>query len=651
MIGAGLIVLPTLPLPQWTGAADAGPMWAPHVESWLIGLLVVAVVGMLIGRLSLRLAPTRWRWPSIGTPLLVGTLAVLLTALSAYTMRSVFADNPHLVDGMAQLFHARVFAAGRLAAPPPEPAQAFLITHTWITDAGWVSQFPPGQTVLLALGLLLHAEWLVNPILGGLGVVLVYFAARGLYGDATAKVAAFLWAASAWVMFVSATYSSHVGATTFTLVAWALLWGPRSLHSVHLVGVGLALAGATATRPLDGIAAALPIIVWFAVRREWRRMPWLVAGLVPVAVGWAYLNWQVYGNPLTLGYSVLWGSEVGLGFHTDPSGEPFTPFIALSNAAVALRRLNIFLFEWPIPALLPLALWAIVARHRRSSDLLVAIGVAAAPILYFFYWHSGFYLGPRFYYAATPMIVIGTARAWQWGWLLARRASARLLRWDVALAAAAAMVLFWGWFQILPRRFDVYRTGLVTMKLHPEERLQQMRVRQALVLVPESWGSRVVVGLWGLGVSPGLVERAYRRLDTCELYHFLGDARAANVTPKEVSDQLELLVERGAEAPPRLETWPDPTIRLRTEAALTEDCRKELDRDLRGFTLYGYLAWRNAVGLSSGVVFARDMYEENGALLARYVGWELWRFAPEVSARTAPPVLTRVGVVAKQMPD
>jgi hypothetical protein len=51
-------------------------------------------------------------------------------------------------------------------------------------------------------------------------------------------------------------------------------------------------------------------------------------------------------------------------------------------------------------------------------------------------------------------------------------------------------------------------------------------------------------------------------------------------------------------------------------------------RDLSGFTLYATLAWRNPVGLASGIVYARDLFEANDELLAQYPGWPVWRYAP-----------------------
>jgi 4-amino-4-deoxy-L-arabinose transferase-like glycosyltransferase len=648
-IGAALLVLPALPLPTWSRAPDAGPIWTPQVEAWGIGLAVVLAIALMAGRAAHWMPGLALARPRLPDNALPAAAALLVAGGAAYVMQHLFAGNPHLVDEMAQLLHARAFAHGRLAAPAPEPPAAFLITHTWITPAGWVSQYPPGQTALLAVGLLLKAEWLVNPVLGGVSTLLVYRVAKGLYGRATALAAALLWALSAWVLFMSGTYLNHVGAVSFALVAWAAVLGSHQHRSWHWLLAGGALAATAATRPLDGVAAALPILLWIAgSRRRLAPVTWMAAGGLPIIGAWAYLNWRLYGHPLTLGYTALYGSQHSLGFHSDPWGQPFSPAIALSNLAVGIRRLHLYLYEWPIPALLPVAAWAIVGRPQRFRDLVLAVGMIAVPALYFFYWHSGFYLGPRFYYTAAPFLVIATARAWRTAWLWARRHRSGPLRADAALAAAGIAVVLWGTLGVLPSRWEAYREGLATLKLHPERELAARGVRRALVLVPESFGSRTIVRLWALGVPPGSVERAYRRLDTCDLYRFARAAEAAAWPASETTARLEHLEQAAGDPPPLLKTWPDPTIRLRPGSTPPEECQIELRRDLAGFTLFGYLAWRNPIGLSDGVVFARDLFEQNPALLARYPGWEVWRFAPPADRPNSPPVLARLGTLPEQ---
>lgn len=639
--GLGLVLLSVVPV-GWTGGHDAGPPWAIDLQAWAIGGLTVGVVALLLGWLA-RGTERRGRLDvRLPDRVVVPVLTIALVVGAALVMRLVFASNPRLVDEMAQLFHARVFAAGRLAAPAPQPREAFLIMHTWVTDAGWVSLYPPGQTALLALGILLGAPWLVNPIVGGLSLLLVFRIARNLYGRRTAVAAAFLWASSAWVLFMSATYTSHVGVVAFTLAAWALVFGGGDGGPApwRTVAAGVAVGLATVTRPLDGVAAVVPVLVWIAARRRWRRLPWLVAGGLPVALAWAWLNWRMYGDALTTGYGALYGQELELGFLTDPWGRPFTPLVALGNAVVAVRRLSIHLFEWPIPALVPLVAWALGARHAKRADVVLLAGVVAAPILYFFYWHSGFYMGPRFYYAAAPMLVIGTARAWRWAWVGARRAHGRWIRWDVAVGTAALVVLAWGWTGVLPQRLAHYRAQFPALKLHPERELVDRGVERALVLVPQSWGSRVISRLWSLGAPPGIVERAYRRVDTCALHRLAAKADSTGASPAAVTASLERLSET-PEPSARMIFWPDPTIRLTPGSRVPPDCAREMGRDLEGFTIYGHLLWRNAVGLDGGVVFAQDLFDRNALLLKRYRGWDIWRYAPPPGVPGEPPVLVR----------
>ncbi len=639
-IGAALLVLPVVPIARWVGAPDVGPPWSDNLVAWGIGLLVVVALSLVVGRvaarLELRMVTTRvWRSPNWAIVLAVG-----LGSLSAYAALDAFASNPHLIDEVAQLFQGRVFAAGRIAAPVPQPPEFFLVAQTVVTEAGWTSQYPPGQALLLSGGLLLGAEWLVNPILGGLSTILVYAIAGGFYGRRTALAAAIFWAISSWVLFMSATYMNHVGAVFFALAAWAMVWAPRVPNKWHIVGAGLLLGATAATRPLDGVAAAIPVAAWIVLRRRWAIVPWFVVGGGPVMLLWGYFNWRLYGSPMTLGYTALHGAELGLGFHTDPWGRPYTLLTAVSNLAVAIRRLHVYFFEWPVPSLLPLAVWAVLGRQWSWRDLVIAVGIVAGPIMYFFYWHSGFYPGPRFHYIAAPFIVIGMARGWNAMWRWARRSSRRPIQPHAALATCAVVVLIWGWAGLLPHRWNAYKNQLPSMKLHPEQQLED-EVQRALVIVPESWGSRIITGLWGLGVPRGLVERAYAKVDACDLHRLTVVARESGMRPEEIAVSLQSLVEAPTPLPETRPDWPDPGLRLRP-GPIPPECFVEMRRDLEGFTLYSSLAWRNPIGLGAGIVFARDLHERNDLLLVRYAGWPVWRYAPPPEKPQGMPVLTRL---------
>ena len=639
-IAAGAI-LSMLPLPGAVGGSDRGPMWSPHVSSWVIGVVVVAAFGVIAARLATRLPERPRRSLVLSDRALVGTATIGLFVAILVAQQLLFGRNPLLVDEMAQLLHARALASGRLALPVPEPLSAFLSTHTWVTPAGWVSQYPPGQLILLAAGLLVGAVWLVNPLLGALSTIAVYWTARGLWGRRTARAASVLWALCSWVLFMSATYMNHVAAAALALAAWASVFGPRDPRRRHWLLAGVALAWLAAIRPLDAVGAAVPIGVWMLLRRRLDGIPWLALGGAPVIGAWLVFNWRLFGDPLQLGYTAIYGESHGLGFGVDPWGEPYTPLVGLGNLMVAVRRLHLYLFEWPVPALLPLAIWAVLGRHRTASDTAVAAGIIAVPVLYFFYWHSGFFLGPRFYYGIAPWLVLGTARAWVWARAGAASLPTRLFRWPIGLGVATAAVLIWGLLGVLPERWAVYRDGLATLKLHPERQLAERGVARALVIVRTSWGNRIVADLWAQGVPPGLAEQAYRRLDACALDELRRSARAEGWPPGELRMRIEQLVAT-ASPPPLMTELPDWTLRLDPDRPLTASCRAELERDIAGFTLYGNLAWRNELGRDDGIVFARDMIELNGPLLANYAGWPIWLYKPTEQDPRGAPVLSRV---------
>ena len=641
-IGLALVFLPALPVVRWGGGRDTGPVWAPNVESWLLGLVIVSVVGLVASRLTSRLS-WRFPFPSRKTlPWILGGLGLAVSLASVFAMRGVFAGNPHLVDETAQLLHAKAFAGGQLALPAPNPQEFFVVTNTMIVDAGWVSQYPPGHIWLLAVGFLVGLEWLVNPVLAGLGAIFIFVLGRGLYGPKTGLYTAVLWLLAPWVMFTFGTYMNHGSATVLIVASLAMLVWNKTPGVVLSALAGFFLAFASAIRPLDAIAV-FPAVALLAFKRSgFKGWWWMALGGLPVILAIGYHNWELFGSPTTFGYSILYGREHGLGFHVNPWGESFTPRVALGNLAAAIRRIHIYMFELPVPPLLVMSVWAIWQGGKRTGDGVVALGMLGTPILYFFYWHSGFYPGPRFYFAIVPFLILGLART-------LRSISGVLNRWTnpsfnfkMGWNFALLFTVIWGTVDILPRRVEVYREGLSSMKLHPERALAELGVTQALVLVPESFGSRIIVGLWGLGVPAGLAERAYRNVDACDLYQTILEARASHLPPEHVVGRIELLMADNRPDVFPIEGWPYETLRLRVRDDIPEECTLQLQRDIDGFTAFGNLAWKNSVDRRSGIVFARDLFERNGELLSQYPGWEVWRWAPTSSDPLGPPRLSRL---------
>ena len=68
------------------------------------------------------------------------------------------------------------------------------------------------------------------------------------------------------------------------------------------------------------------------------RVAWWILGGMPFAVLIAWTNLQLFGNPLQLGYEVLYGPAHQLGFHLDPWGYPYGVREAIAYTSADLVR-------------------------------------------------------------------------------------------------------------------------------------------------------------------------------------------------------------------------------------------------------------------------------------------------------------------------
>src|SRR4051812_8822935 len=92
-------------------------------------------------------------------------LCVAVFALAGAVAWGVFEAMPHLEDEHANLFQARVFAAGRITADVPRHPNSFFTPFVINSAQGKrFGKYPPGYPLLLALGAALRQPWLVNAL-------------------------------------------------------------------------------------------------------------------------------------------------------------------------------------------------------------------------------------------------------------------------------------------------------------------------------------------------------------------------------------------------------------------------------------------------------------------------------------------------------
>ncbi len=389
-------------------------------------------------------------------------------ALALWMAWSILAARPHFQDDLGYLTRAKWLCAGRLWLPPPPFGEHFAIPFTMVVKGRWMSHYPVGWPLLLALGEFIHQAWIVPPLCSLVAGAATYFLTRESAGVVAATMAVTLLALSPLNVVLSGSMLSHA-ATAMWLALFACLYlrgwrdqgRPRSL-----LLAGVALGMAFSTRPLSGVAVGA-VAGAFAVAelvrhrlsvRSWKLLAVFglggVAGSLPALLD----NWFTTGNPLTfaynLNYSHIW--KPGM----DPGGLLWTDRMLGQFPSIA------FGWGWPaawgtswivLALVFAFALVPFVAgRATREDSFLLGIFVLVALSYIGFSAGTGLHgFGPRYYVDIFFALAVLSARGFQVLATAPARAPAALL--PVVVVATLFAVLTGSTAGSLPRRLELYR--------------------------------------------------------------------------------------------------------------------------------------------------------------------------------------------------
>jgi hypothetical protein len=633
-----LAALAFLPLVNWIpGSPSAG--WYPAVAaSWLSGTAVVAGFGAVLAILSRSIG---WLWPTgaigrliarwEGAPL-AGPALVALLALPLYlaVALAVLGGRPLLIDEIIQAYQARTFAMGLLWLPQPAWPEFTSSMHLIDWGGKVYGQFPPGGAAIAALGSLIGAEWIVGPLAGALTVFLFGLLARRAAPTPGAALGSTLILALApFTIFMSGSHMSHVTVLTCAVASALALLVVMQADTPRPRAAfwgGVALGIAASVRPVDALAFALPAAAWYlaralADRRRWRDALASGAGVaLPMAI-MMWVNWRTTGAPLRFGYDVMWGDSHFFGFGPMPGGGVHTPLRGLELINLYLLRLQTYLFESPVPSLLPAIVALLLVERTTAFERYLNATAVLLMAFYLAYWHDGFFLGPRLLYPLLPVLALWTARAF----VIARQRLGggtwwRGIAWSGAVAGCIAVTT------AIPARTLEYREGLRTMRWDPDRAARQAGVNGGLVLVRESWGAQLLARMWALGVGRSDAEALYAAIDQCVLETSLTRAEAGGETATAFREQLQpALADRG-----RLQRSPfsaDPTARYLPGSSYSAVCLDRQREDQQGFTLFPPLLLARGDN-----VYARDLHARDTLLLKHYPDRPVYLLRPASSA-------------------
>lgn len=617
------------------------PLGAGTLLLWIGGVALLPIAALLVRAAAERALPEGWRgwWhgtePLLADRRLLAALALVAAALYVAIALLVFDGRPLHIDEMTQAFQARVFGQGRLWEASPGMPE-FTSTLLVVDDGTRVySQFPPGWAALLAIGGLVGAPWLVGPLCGAASVLAVYALVRALGEERPfAFATSALFALSPWVAFNAGSQMNHTAALLWITLASAALvhalpsagaqgegGAPRGVLGSLLAGAAFGLAALT--RPLDAVAFALPASAWAAVAtaRDRRRLGaalGLAFGLLFTGTILLWFNTTVTGSPWVFGYEVQWGAAHGLGFHDAPWGPPHTPARGLGLTNLYLIRLQQVLFESPVPGLLLPLLALGFTRGLRAGDRYLLTGSALLVALYFFYWHEGEYLGPRFLLPLAPVAVLWTARFPRaWGPALGSP--------DRALGRAAVIAVVVSGLAVgVPARWRQYGSAYEQRRVDVDGAVRRAGVENGIVLVPSGWSSQVTARVWALGVGRRETQWLTDRTDLCALELAVTRLEASGVSGTEAFEALRVLAADSLRVVPAGAAGDEGRRRL-PGLKYPRRCSFKLQAEHSGTLPYPPFLLENG---RRGNVFLRDQHERNERLLSRYAGRPLWVIRP-----------------------
>jgi len=342
-----------------------------------------------------------------------------------------------------------------------------------------------------------------------------------------------------------------------------------------------------------------------------------VLGIAPFLAVIAAYNQHFFGSPLRFGYSALVGPLVGPGFHRDPSGDLYGPLQALEYTSSDLTTLSMYLLESPIPACVIVAVFLILTPRLSRGANVVAFWALAPIVANAFYWHHGFFMGPRMVNEWAPAWALLTVVA---AVALVRRIppTVEFRGYAPRAGVAIAFLLAWltGVFYLGPQRLARYGGSYLA-----STRMEiPFTKAPALVFVHGGWSTRIAMRLTAHGFRGDSLEAALALNPTCDANAFANwyssSSSQRRASPPPLNFDFAV-----ASRPQKIVIAQGDEIRYRQGQPLSGPCLAQVASDTLGIIDISPLSWQSdlpALG-TTGAMVVRDMGPaENAKLIARY---------------------------------
>lgn len=336
----------------------------------------------------------------------------------------VFENLPHIEDEFAYIWQAQAIAGGSAVLPSPPFASSFYVPFVIDFNGQRFGKYPLGYPVVLSLGMRLDARQVVNPLLAGFSLWLIYLLIKKVLDESTALLASVLTLTSPFFLMNSSNLLSHAWSlflATAMVLAWLDAVNETSPHPWLAGVVAAACLGALAlTRPLTTVGVGLPfamhaILLFGRASRPLRWRLVLIASLAALIASIHFL-WQyaLTGDALRNPYTLWWSRDVigfGAGVGYQPGGYGLADAFVNLARSLSVGASDLFGWQWCSWLFLPLGVYAL---RKNGRALLVASVFFSLVMAYMSYWSASWLFGPRYYYEGLFSLTLLSAAGIRW---------------------------------------------------------------------------------------------------------------------------------------------------------------------------------------------------------------------------------------------
>lgn len=336
---------------------------------------------------------------------------------SSWISLYVFNRTFMIQDSAAHMFQAKIFLQGKFFAPAPPSPDFFSIEGDMVVlnNGKWYGMYLPGFAAILAAAIMIHAQWIICPLMGALTIAIWVSYVKRWYDPRTALLVSIISALSPFLLLMSSTIMIHTPELLIISAAIYLLrnevetpsWWSKTL-------LGLVLAIGITLRGFSILATILPMLLysWYATRRNQKLILASVIGfsLLAGSLIVAYFQSQTTGNPFLPGYRLEYKVPLSYGFGITAAHQMHTPIRGLENISNLFLGLNYWLTGWYVGSFIFVIFFILFCKWNIWDRLLVASCFTLFAFYYLFPLQD-LVIGPRFFYPVSLILLLFIARS------------------------------------------------------------------------------------------------------------------------------------------------------------------------------------------------------------------------------------------------